>query len=145
MIAEWIHMHADASALVGYDVIVILLLVRALLSLGIATLFFIEPRKCGGKNRAVHWTLAMVFVVGAWSAMARAIARMQAVYSGSGALAPEGALLVSEIAIIVIELVLLGIIVYQEFNAKTKDAYNLNSACDGCEYLLECGKHKKGA
>lgn len=140
MIAEWVNLHSAAVESVGYDIIVVLLLVRTVLSLAIATVFFIEPRKCGGSNRVVHWTLATVFMLGAWSSFSRATARMMAMFNNTGRLPATGALLWSEIAIVSVELVLLFVVIYQEFNARTKEQFKLNARCVECDFYDDCPK-----
>lgn len=131
--------HVDIISKFGYDPVVVLMLVRVFLSLTISALFFIEPRKCGGSNRTVHWILAVIFAFGAWSAWDRAQARMLAI-SQSQLGIPAGSIIWSELAVVLTEIVFIAVLFYQEYNAKTKQSFNIDPKCGKCEYVHECDK-----
>ena len=114
-----------------------LLIARMVLSLVLAGLWFKEPRKCGGNNRMVHYILASTFMSTAWSAWQRASARMVALSHSSGVL-PPGSFIYSEIAVIAIEVTLIAVMVYQEYNARTKERYNISARCQVCGYAEDC-------
>jgi hypothetical protein len=105
--SELMQMHAQYLAHTQMDMMIWLLLSRAMLCASLAVLFWVEPLRCVGDSRTIRRLLSITFAVAAWSGLDRAMARMEQVADRTFNLIPSADLVLSEMAMVAVLAVLM--------------------------------------
>lgn len=98
-------MHTDALA--ASDIIVWMLVARAILTFAAGFLMLKEPMMCGGRNKPLHRLLAVVLFVSTSTSLTRAFSRAEQIVH-AGSYIPAGSFVVSETIALVAIIALVG-------------------------------------